>query len=206
MSSGGGSKTSVGKNSTNDPGEAEQFDISFAYRYNWGYPEKQVREALKVLLFNSTAESQIKTEPKPQDKQKKIGVNEEAARIRWLLAINPNTPPPVLDHLIKYGHGPLLERIADNPRTHATTLIKLSSHNESQVRASLAENNNISMKTMWRLARDPSPDVRFRLAESYTVPLAVLRVLSEDENPYVSYRAQKTIRRMVDEINSLRSA
>jgi hypothetical protein len=62
------------------------------------------------------------------------------------------------------------------------------------------------MKTVWRLARDESPDVRLRLAESYTVPIAVLRVLSEDENPYVAHRAHRTMRRLMEEVNGLRSA
>jgi hypothetical protein len=133
-------------------------------------------------------------------------MEQEAARIRWLLAINPNTPSPVLDHLSKDGPGRLLERIAENPRTHATTLARLANHENPQVRAAVAENLNISMKTLWRLARDASADVRMRLAENYTVPIAVLRVLATDENPYVQSRAEKTLDRLVSERDSLRSA
>jgi hypothetical protein len=65
---------------------------------------------------------------------------------------------------------------------------------------------NASLKTMWKLTRDPSADVRMRLAESYTVPLAVLRVLNTDENPYVKLRAEKTLARLLNEVNALRSA
>jgi hypothetical protein len=186
--------------------ESEQYDLSFAYRFKWDIPERQLKEALKVLLFNGLADSQAKPEVKAAEQERKNAVQEEAARIRWLLAINPNTPPPVLEHLAKDTHVPLLERIAENPRTHVTTLLKLSGHQEPQVRASCAENINLSMKTVWRLARDESPDVRLRLAESYTVPIAVLRVLSEDDNPYVAHRAHRTMRRLMEEVNSLRSA
>ncbi len=205
MRSGGGS-SKFPQNGSTIGGESEQYDISFAYRYHWGVPEKKVREALKVLLFNGLAESPGKAATKALESEKKNAGQDEAARIRWLLAINPNTPPPVLDHLSKYDQAHLLERIAENPRTHVTTLVKLSSHPEPQVRASCAENTNISIKTVWRLARDSSADVRLRLAESYTIPLAVLRVLSEDENPYVAYRAQRTMRRLLEELGSLRSA
>lgn len=135
-----------------------------------------------------------------------LAMEREAARIRWLLAINPNTPPPVLDQLARGAQADLLERIAENPRTHSATLARLADHENPQVRASVAENINASLKTMWKLARDPSADVRMRLAESYTVPLAVLRVLVTDENPYVKLRAEKTLGRLLHEVSTLRSA
>lgn len=159
-----------------------------------------------MALKNNSPETEIKTESRAIERESKKAVLDEAARIRWLLAINPNTPPPVLEHLAKDQCYILLERIAEHPRAHSTTLARLSTHQNSQVRASVAENISLSIKTIWRLARDESPDVRLRLAESYTVPIAVLRVLSEDENPYVSTRAQRTMRRILDEVASLRSA
>jgi hypothetical protein len=183
--------------------EQQDYDLSFAYCFHWDSPEEHIREALKVLLFNSVAD---KTGIKTGDKETKKAVQEEAARIRWLLAINPNTPPPVLEHLARDQSASLLERIAENPRTHVTTLARLSSHGHPQVRASVAENPTLSIKTIWRLAKDENPDVRHRLAESYTVPVAVLRVLCEDENPYVAFRAQCTMQRIMSEVNHLRSA
>src|ERR1700721_515512 len=94
--------------------EQQDYDLSFAYCFHWDSPEEHIREALKVLLFN------------------------RAAKIRWLLAINPNTPPPVLEHLARDQSASLLERIAENPRTHVTTLARLSLHAHPQVRASVA--------------------------------------------------------------------
>ncbi|HEY9678964.1 MAG TPA: hypothetical protein V6C76_13225 [Drouetiella sp.] len=181
--------------------EQQDYDLSFAYCFRWESPEENIREALKVLLFNAE-----KASTKSGEKESKKAVQQEAARIRWLLAINPNTPPPVLEHLSRDQSPSLLERIAENPRTHVTTLARLSAHPHSQVRASVAENPTLSIKTIWRLAQDENPDVRHRLAESYTVPVAVLRVLCEDENPYVAYRAQITMQRIMLEVNSLRSA
>lgn len=165
-----------------------------------------VGEAVKALLINGMNEvTEVATEPKVEmtlaERERKLALQNEAARIRWLLAINPNTPPPVLEHLSRDNHPPLLQRIAENPRAHVTTLIKLSMHSNAEVRASVAENSNLSLKTVWRLARDESADVRLRMAESYTVPLAVLRVLSEDENPYVAQRAKVTMSRIMDEVS-----
>lgn len=188
--------------------ELEQYDLSFAYAFNWE-KEGHIREALKVLLCNKdSGEITMKTTAKPKKDRTAERENAalEAARIRWLLAINPNTPPPVLDHLAHNAPPPLLERIAEHPRAHSVTLTRLANHEDAQVRAAVAENINTSMKTVWKLVRDPSPDVRLRLAESYTVPIAILKVLIEDENPYVADRAQRTLLRLMREVTELRTA
>lgn len=159
-----------------------------------------------MLVSHEVQDQEIGAQNKSDAKSdNRRAAQEEAARIRWLLAINPNTPPPVLEHLARDHNNPLLERVAENPRTHFTTLARLSTHPDPQVRASVAENPNASIKTIWRLARDFSADVRVRLAESYTVPVAVLRVLAEDENPYVCTRAQHTMTRILGEVHALRS-
>lgn len=181
-----------------------EYDLSFAYRFRWDYPETQIREALKVLLCNEVDFQATKRLVEKSESKK--SVEAEAARIRWLLAINPNTPPPVLEHLSNDSSTRLLERIAENPRTHTTTLAKLANHDDGQVRAAVAENMNISIKTAWKLARDENADVRVRLAESYHVPVAILRILATDENPYVQQRAYKTLLRMLEEVQALRTA
>jgi hypothetical protein len=78
--------------------ENEQYDLSFAYRFKWDMPERQLTEALKVLLFNGLADSQPSTEVKAAEQQRKNAVQEEAARIRWLLAINPKIHAHTLQH------------------------------------------------------------------------------------------------------------
>ncbi|MBX9667884.1 MAG: hypothetical protein K2X93_09715 [Candidatus Obscuribacterales bacterium] len=201
------------KSETEHSSGLEQYDVSFAYAFHWE-KEEHIREALKVLLCNKdTGTGEIETETKePLKVLKKNRQAErdnaalEAARIRWLLAINPNTPPPVLDHLAHNAPSQLLERVAEHPRAHSVTLTRLASNEDAQVRAAVAENMNTSMKTIWKLVRDPSPDVRLRLAESYTVPIAVLKVLVEDDNPYVAARAQKTLLRLMREVSDLRTA
>lgn len=189
-----------------------EYDLSFLYSFHWDKPDKQIKEALKVLLCNREGDSQPESgvtktiKKKTGERQLNTQAALEAAKIRWLLAINPNTPPPVLEHLTRNANLQLLERIAENPRTHSTTLARLATHEDSLVRAAVAENINTSIKTIWKLARDPHPDVRLRIAESYTVPIAVLRVLAEDENPYVAHRAQITVYRILREVSQLRTA
>lgn len=155
-----------------------------------------------LLCNDGTGTKQRKGRKSDQDSRQQM--QDEAARIRWLLAINPNTPAPVLEHLARDSSFSVVERVAQHPRTHTTTLARLSTHPDVRVRAAVAENFNLTIKTIWRLARDENPDVRLALAESYTVPIAVLRVLSEDSNPYVADRAQRTMRRILSEVSTLR--
>ena len=202
------------------PAQVPVYDLSFAYSFAWEQPEIQIKEALKVLLNREgepipdgdaieTKAVALKKRPSNLDRADKPSNTQaalEAAKIRWLLAINPNTPPPVLEHLTRNAPNSLLERIAENPRTHSTTLARLALDEDAQVRAAVAENMNASIKTIWKLARDEHPDVRMRVSESYTVPIAVLKVLAEDENPYVAHRAQMTVLRILKEVSELRTA
>lgn len=156
----------------------KDWDSSFDYYFRSDCPDQHVRTALKQLLAHRTGdESESKAEPTIDDLN----------RVRWLIATNPNTPPPVLDHLVRRGDPALLERIAENPRTRPTTLANLAFHPSPEVRVAVAENSNTPIESIEMLAADESADVRYRLAESPEVPEEILQVLAEDENPYVAY-------------------
>jgi hypothetical protein len=144
-------------------------------------------------------EPPARTLPKPESIK---SPEREAARIRWMLAINPNTPSPVLEQLANDNSPSTLERIAENPRTGCATLARLAHHSNPGVRAAAAENANLSPRTAWRLAHDTSADVRMRLAENYFISLEVLRKLGNDNNPYVQNRARKTIDRVLAQAGS----
>jgi hypothetical protein len=118
------------------------------------------------------------------------------ARLRILLASNPNTPASTLDSMANEDSPVLLERIAENPHASPNTLSKLAYHDNPRVRAAVAENSSLPEPIMWRLASDIHPDVRLRLAESYFLPHSILQVLAEDDNPYVQIRAKRTISRL----------
>ncbi|HEY9759628.1 MAG TPA: hypothetical protein V6C97_31000 [Oculatellaceae cyanobacterium] len=197
-----GTDTTKSRQSPENRDDPDFYDIQKISSY---FSRLGVKEALMSLLLKGLDDDQMKIESTAAERERKLALQAEAARIRWLLAVNPNTPAPVLEHLSRDNHPPVLERIGENPRAHVTTLIKLSMHNNPQVRAAVAENTNLSLKTVWRLCRDENADVRLRLAESYTVPIAVLRVLSEDENPYVADRAQTTMKRILEEVSCKRA-
>ncbi len=175
---------------------SQQYDLSFAYSYHWNYAEADIHRALKILLSVDTEEDELSLSG--------FSSAQDIRRIRCLLASNPNTPTPVLDHLTKCADPMVLERIAENPSTSAATLSRLSGHKDPEVRSAVAENTHTSSETVERLSADECADVRFRLAENHNTPHEILEQLSSDENPYVASRAQTTLLRLGAGAGSLR--
>ncbi|MBI4533102.1 MAG: hypothetical protein HY711_04070 [Candidatus Melainabacteria bacterium] len=169
--------------------DSQSYDLSFAYKFKWECPDKDVHEAFKVLLCAGSSAQRGDSVGEALSQQ-------ELGRIQWLIAINPNTPPPVLDSLVHTGDPQLLERVAEHQRVSTSTLAKLARNTSPEVRAAVADNLNTSWETLKRLSCDEHPDVRFQLAENHRAPLEILRHLAQDENPYVAYRAQKTLHRL----------
>lgn len=169
-----------------------KFDLPFAYYFRWDCPDRHIAEAMRVLLCARLQDGV----DDGQSRESAEFPEHEAARIRWLIAVNPNTPPVVLDWLVHDATESLLARIAENPRTGSITLGRLAFHPAASVRAAVAENANAPLETILMLAGDESADVRYTLAESYHLPLDVLSFLTEDENPYVAHRARATLHRI----------
>ena len=98
-----GSDTSPSTNDTaiidNDDGFYDAASIS---RY---FSKLGLKEALMSLLLKGLDEPQ-KQEVTAAESERKLALQEEAARIRWLLAVNPNTPAPVLEHLSRDTQTP----------------------------------------------------------------------------------------------------
>jgi hypothetical protein len=168
----------------------EQYDVSFAYYFRWDCPDVHIKEALRNLLARCAAE-----EAEANSRHREV-YEQELERVRWLIASNPNTPPPVLDHLIKRADASLRERIAENPRVSMNTLRKLAGDSDPEVRSAVAENLNTPADVLRLLAKDQNADVRYRLAESPNIAQDLLRELAEDENPYVAHRASKTLAKL----------
>ena len=91
------------------------FPYRFLLRYQW--PE-HIEQALRRLMWYwllETARGQSEDEPSESDKF--------AAQVCRLIAVQPETPPAVLDVLSKLDSASFQERIAENPNTWTTTLI-----------------------------------------------------------------------------------
>ncbi len=166
------------------PNNQVPYDTSFAYAYKWTEPEQDLDKALLILTIQ--IDEQHDGAGCPAGK-------EDYWQIESLLASNPNTPSPVLDHISQCSQCPkVLERVAENPNVSLDTLNKLAQSEHTEVRSAVAENLNADTETMSRLVHDPHIDVRFSLAENPNLPMDVLEELCTDENPYVAYRAQVT--------------
>ncbi len=121
---------------------------------------------------------------------------EEHSHSRWALAVNPETPPDVLEQLAICGCLALLERIAEHPQASRPLLIALATHDHPIIRSAVAENCNTPDDIVAILAQDECADVRYSIAENARMPVPILELLAEDENPYVAHRARTTLCRV----------
>lgn len=151
--------------------------------------EDYSQESQDILSSLRSASNEGEKEPQQEPEQDEM-------RVRWLVAMSPQTHPRVLAALAREAAAALLQRIAENPRTPPEVLAELAEHHEAEVRVAVAENRNTSQETAWRLVRDENLDVRYILAESYHLPKEMLELLADDDNPYVAVRARKTLNRL----------
>lgn len=181
-----------------------QYDLSFIYRIQWRCPAIQIKEAFRLALLSPLAEPCAIGKPVSASHELTGEQRSHMAETRRMLACNPDTPPPVLEHLAKESSVEVLERVAENAGTPAETLSRLAWDSSPSVRSSVAENANTPVESFWLLAFDDCIDVRYMLAESAHVPEEVLKRLTEDDNPYVALRAQRTVERIASSTGSIR--
>ncbi|GEM_PF-585909 len=177
-----------------------------AYYVDVNCPDRHITAAIQELLREHLEETPAEDKAGLPPGERCRALAEKAKRIRWLMAVNPHTPAPVLEGLVDAGDPAHLERIAENPGASPVTLARLAFHPSEAVRAAVAENSRTPIEAVCMLANDECVDVRFRLAESYHLPLAILQVLCDDDNPFVAARARKTLRRIctADEVDDVR--
>ena len=124
--------------------------------------------------------------------------NEELIEISWLLAVNPNTPPSVLEDLCSNAPHALLERIAENSRTGHSMLTARSYQAVAEIRIATAGNPQTPVASIMLMIQDESADLRYSMAENHSLPREALSILADDDNPFVKFRAEKTILRIND--------
>jgi len=190
-------------NQQEQPGKVAADDLSYLYNFICECPNPRITQAIKVLvdhwLQKTTTVPEIASAIKGQLKV----TNEEVIEICWLLAINPNTPPSVLNDLSIGANSNMLERIAENSNTGAGTLAQLSYQAVAEIRIATASNPTTPLASIMMLVSDENPDVRFSIAENPKVPEEALLALRDDDNPYVKMRATTTLARMDVERNIL---
>ena len=176
--------------------ERNSYDLSFLYDFSCDCPDARIADALKGLVARwLLPDGRIPHFLGLVERELHLS-GAEAAHVRWLLALNPNTPPAILDELYGEGVSTVLERLAENSRTSRDTLSKLACHALVDIRIAAAGNINMPIASIMILTVDDSVDVRVSLAENHNVPIAALEVLASDDNPYVKFRAEKTLARL----------
>ncbi|MBX9724445.1 MAG: hypothetical protein K2X81_23750, partial [Candidatus Obscuribacterales bacterium] len=159
-------------------------------------PNPQISDAMKRLVSSWLA--QPTTVPHlPDAINEQLGLtNEELLQVAWLLAINPHTPPSVLEDLCIDGSPQILERIAENRNTWPDTLASLSYQALAEIRIATASNPNTPLASIMILVHDDNPDIIFSMAENPHIPKEALEILSKNDNPYVKFRAERTLKRL----------
>jgi hypothetical protein len=162
------------------------YDTSFVHTYNWRSPDRDITIALQIIT-GCREECPASSES-----------NQDVSSV---LAANPETPSAVLNHLaVCCKHIRILETIAGNCSTALETLQRLARHEASEVRRAVAENAKLDDKLLDELLSDSHIDVRYTLAENHSLPVEVLKVLCEDDNPYVASRADRTLKRVLEQL------
>lgn len=183
-------------NQQEQPDKVAADDLSYLYNFICECPNPRIKQAIKVLvdhwLERTTTVPEIATAIRDQLKV----TDEEVVEICWLLAINPNTPPSVLNDLSIGADSSMLERIAENSNTGAGTLAQLSYKAVAEIRIATASNPTTPLASIMMMVTDDNPDVRFSIAENPKVPEEALHALADDDNPYVKMRATSTLARM----------
>ncbi|MFN8550726.1 MAG: hypothetical protein U0103_04495 [Candidatus Obscuribacterales bacterium] len=191
------------KNPQQEPKKATPEDLSYLYNFICECPNPRITEAIKKLVDHWLEKTTFVPELASAIKNQLQTTNEEEIEICWLLAINPNTPPSVLNDLLTNADNRMLERIAENTNTGAGTLARLSYQAVAEIRIATASNPTTPLASIMMLVTDENPDVRFSIAENPKVPEEALQALTADDNPYVKMRATATLDRMEVERNIL---
>ena len=187
--------------SEKQPIKADAKDLSYLYDFICECPNPRISTAIKKLVDHWLEQTNNVPELSEAIKLQLKATNEEMIEICWLLAINPNTPPSVLNDLSVGADSKMLERIAENSNTGAGTLAQLSYQAVAEIRIATASNPNAPIASIMMLVQDDNPDVRFSMAENPNVPKEALEALAKDDNPYVKLRAQVTLTRSEIEQN-----
>jgi hypothetical protein len=170
-------------------------ELHILYNSLADYENTNIVQAIKLLV-----EEWLNTEDLPHFIgviRQNLGLNDAEIKLAcWLFALNPNTPPSVLQDLCTGAPVSLLERIAENKNVSSSTLALLARASAADVRIAAGSNSHASLSTIAHLVQDADSNVRFSLAENHNLSKKVLQFLSSDENPYVRCRAETTMARL----------
>lgn len=163
---------------------ADESTTPFDFYLQWQWPD-HIDTVLRRMLWTWFVEVAENPEAKAQD--------DHLSHLHWLIAVSPESPAAVLEHMIGCVDDSIRERIAENPQTPWQALAKLAFSEDAKIRLAVAENSNAPPEITYMLASDVHVDVRYAMAENSRTPIQILQFLSQDDNCYVASRAQRTL-------------
>ena len=182
-------------NETSQPRKAHAADLSYLYDFICQCPNPNISVAIKNLVDGWIERATVIPSFSEELKRRLTMTNDELVEICWALAVNPKTPPSVLDELCTGASDSFLERIAEGSNIGASTLAQLSYQAVAEIRIATASNPATPLASIMLLVEDDNPDVRFSIAENSNVPTEALEILARDDNPYIKMRAERTLSR-----------
>ena len=178
------------------PHKHDAEELTFLYDFVSECPNPQISASLKKVV-SKWLNQPSKAPQLSLAIRNKLGLTDaQLLEVAWLLAINPHTPPSVLQDLCTEGSPELLERIAENRHSWPSTLACLSYQALAEIRIAAAGNPNTPLASIMIMVRDENPDVRFSMAEDANLPEDALNILAADDNPFVKLRAENTLQRI----------
>jgi hypothetical protein len=170
--------------------------MSFLNKFVCECPNEQISKAIDALvtywLANDTDAPRLDALAQIKNKLS----NDEIVQVSWLLAINPNTPPSILQDLCCDAEVGVAHRIAENSAKGYAAIADTSYQAIAEIRIASAANKRTPMASILLLVKDESLDLRYSLAENHSLPVEALQILAQDDNPFVKFRAEKTIDRL----------
>lgn len=180
----------------NENVQPDDGDLSFLYQFVCDCPNPILARTIRALVDRWMSKPDAMPRMREMRMVREKLSSEDLIQISWLLAINPNTPPSVLDDLCAGAPDGLLERIAENSRTSSSTLAGLSYQAVAEIRIAAAGNKNTPIASIMILVNDDDADVRYSLAENHNIPREALDALCADDNAFVRLRAERTVERL----------
>jgi len=115
--------------------------------------------------------------------------------VRVCIALNLDTPLPVLEKLASDTVVHVRDLVARNAKTPRTVLEKMAADSDSYVRATVAYNSNTPSHVLEKLAADPRKNVRVGVALNDNTSSHVLEKLAADRVAVIRTEATRALKR-----------
>src|SRR5271166_2722400 len=112
-------------------------DHPFGGDFRWEDLSEEEKRQMRAIMRARLTEPDLTSEESDRCLEVREPASEESKLICLTMAVNPNTPAPILHRLAHCGDPAVLERVAENHRTHSATLTFLAGNPDVDVRSAV---------------------------------------------------------------------